>query len=332
MVTKLIIDCDPGVDDTMALMYAALHPDIELLAVGTVWGNVDVVTGTRNALHTLQMVGAADVPVAQGAAGPMVGAEPEFAGYVHGEDGQGNAYDGAPVYDVAPIGAAQQIVEIARRHPGEVRLVAVGPLTNLAAALVLEPDLPSLVDGVSIMGGAALAPGNATSVAEANIWHDAEAAAAVFRAKWDIIMVGLDVTMKVLITPERRAVLDNGGSAGRYLSTIMQFYGDFCAATAFGTWNATMHDTLAVAAAAGTLIVREAPVVNVEVDYSGGPSHGSTLCDLRGRYMGFPSQEGAHCTVLLDIDDSIADDVVAIISEYRGAAEKRSRAQAGHSD
>lgn len=318
MTTKMVLDCDTGIDDTMALLYAALHPEIDLLAVGSVWGNVDVQTATRNTIHTLEMVGKGHVPVAPGAAGPLSGAEAVFANYVHGDDGQGNTYDGAPVGPAAPTTAAQQIIDLVHANPGEVWLVPVGPLTNIAIALALDPDLPRLVAGVSVMGGNALAPGNATPAAEANIAHDAEAAAAVFRAPWPIVMAGLDVTMKVLITPQRRAVLDEGGAVARYLSRIMQFYGDFYADSLFGSWMAAMHDTIAVAAAAGTLTVNTAPVVNVEVDCSGGPSHGATVCDLRGIYAGFPPQEGAHCKVLLDVDDSIADDVLALIAAYRG--------------
>lgn len=314
-LTKIILDCDPGVDDTMALMYAALHPDIELLAVGTVWGNVDVPMGTRNAIHTLEMVRAGHIPVAQGAARPILGEEQEYAYFVHGDDGQGNAYDDAPVGSAAPISAAQQIVETARAHPGEAWIAAVGPLTNLAAALVLEPDLPSLVAGVSIMGGTAMSPGNVSPVAEANIWHDPEAAAAVFAAAWPITMAGLDVTMKVHITPERRAALAAGGPAAQYMSQILGFYGDFCAQT-FGTWTATMHDTIAVAAAAGTLRINSAPVIDIVIDTSDGPSRGATLCDLRGLYSGNPSIPGARHTLLLDIEDSIADDVVALIAAY----------------
>ena len=318
MTTKMILDCDPGVDDTMALMYAALHPDIELMAVGTVWGNVDVATATRNAIHTLEMIDAAHVPVAPGAAQPLRGTEPQYGYFVHGDDGQGNAYDGEPVGPATTTTAPQQLIDIARAHPGQAWLVAVGPLTNIAVALALEPELPRLVAGISIMGGSALAPGNATPVAEANIWHDTEAASAVFGADWTIIMAGLDATMKVLITPKRRAVLDGGGKAAQYLSRILQFYGEFCAKT-FGAWNATMHDTIAVAAAAGTITVNEGPVAHVEIDCSDGPSRGATVCDLRGNYAGYPPQDGAHCTVLLDIDDAIADDVVALIAAHRRA-------------
>jgi len=316
---KMILDCDTGVDDTMAIMYAALHPGIDLIGVGTVWGNVDVPLATRNTLRVLDLVGRGDVPVAQGAAGPLLGGPAEFAYNVHGRDGQGDAADDAPVRPATSTTAAQQIVDLVRANPGEVWLVPVGPLTNIATALALDPELPELVAGVSIMGGAALAAGNVSPVAEANIWHDAEAAAAVFRAPWQIIMAGLDVTMKVIITRDHANRLAGSGEAGRYMARIMEHYGDFYRDNAFGEWCCAMHDTIAVAAAAGTLDVRLAPVVNVEVDTTGGPGHGQTIVDLRGQYLGYPEQEGAHCAVLLDIDDRIADEVVDLIGAHGDA-------------
>jgi len=313
----MILDCDTGVDDTMAIMYAALHPDIELLGMTTVWGNVDVPTATRNTLRVLDLVGHNHVPVAQGAAGPIAGGPAEFAYEVHGRDGQGGAADNEPVRPAASVSAAQQISDIVRAHPGEVWLVPVGPLTNIAAALALDPELPSLVAGVSLMGGSALAPGNVTPAAEANIWHDAEAAAAVFRAPWHIIMSGLDVTMKIVITREHSDRLQAGGEAARYMARIMEHYGEFYRTVVFGEWSCAMHDTIAVAAAAGTLDVKLAPIVNVEVDTSGGPAHGQTIADLRGAHQGYPEQAGAHCAVLLDVDTKIADEVVDLIAAYK---------------
>lgn len=316
MATKILLDCDTGVDDTMAILYAALHPDIELVGIGSVWGNVDVPTATRNSIHTLEMVGKGHIPVAQGAAGPLLRKDTYFAYFVHGDDGQGNAGTGREVGPPVAGTAAEQIVRLARQYPGEVTLVPVGPLTNVALALAMEPELPSLIKEVVLMGGTALAPGNVTPVAEANIAHDAEASHAVFRAPWPITMVGLDVTMKTLITAERRAVLESGGSVGRYMSRILQFYGEYFENNDFGEWRACMHDTMAVAAAAGTLDIQLAPTVNVEVDVSGGPGHGQTICDLRGMYMGFPPQEGAHCRVVLEASDSIADEVVKLIADF----------------
>ena len=316
MTTKMILDCDTGVDDTMAIMYAALHPDIELLAVGTVWGNVEVEKGTRNSLRVLDLCGATEVPVAQGAAGPLLGGETEYAYHVHGEDGQGNQADDVAVRAAANTTAAQQIIDIVRQHPGEVWLVPVGPLTNIATALALDPELPKLVAGVSLMGGSAQAPGNVSFVAEANIWHDAEAAQAVFAASWPIIMAGLDVTMKVLITEDHKEQMLAGGEVGNYMGRIIDFYGEFYRDVVFGKWCCAMHDAIAVAAAAGHLDVKLAPTVNVQVDTTGGPGHGQTLVDLRGKYQGYPEQPGAHTQVLLEIDGGIADEIVTLIADH----------------
>lgn len=321
MAIKMVLDCDTGIDDAVAIMYAALHPGIELLGIGSVWGNVEVELATRNTLRVLDIAGRSDVPVAEGAAGPLLGGPAEYSYDAHARDGQGGAGDGEPVRSAAPVTAAQQIIDLVRAHPGEVWLVPVGPLTNLAAALVLDPELPSLVAGVSIMGGSALAPGNISPAAEANIWHDPEAAAAVFRAPWPIAMAGLDVTMTALLTTEHRDRLAASGVAGQYLARILQYYGEFYSGRAFDRWVCVMHDAIAVAYAAGDLDVRLGPVVNVEVDTTDGPGRGQTVADLRGKYRGFPDQPGAHCRVLLDIDTRIVDEIVDLIAAHRGPHE-----------
>jgi purine nucleosidase len=261
------------------------------------------------------------VPVAPGAAGPRNGGPAEFSTGVHGADGQGGAGDGLPVRAAAATTAARQIVDLVRAHPGQVWLVPVGPLTNIAEALDLDPGLPALVAGVSLMGGSARAPGNVTPVAEANVWHDPEAAAAVFRAPWPIVMAGLDVTMGALITPAHRDRLAASGEAGRYLARILQHYGEFYRDSVFGEWVCCVHDAVAVAAAAGALEVRLAPLVHVEVDTGDGPGRGQTIADLRGVHRGFPDQEGAHCRVLLDIDTRIVDEIVELIAAHRGPGE-----------
>jgi purine nucleosidase len=317
---KMLLDCDTGVDDTLAILYAALHPDIDLLGVGSVWGNVDVDTATRNSLHTVAMAGQPEVPVARGAAGPITGRPAEFAPHVHGADGQGNRGTGRPVQPAAEGTAAEQIVRIARRHPGEVELVAVGPLTNVALALGLCPELPSLLRGVTIMGGAALAPGNVTEVAEANIWHDPEAAEAVFAAGWPMTMVGLDVTMRTTLDGDQLDRLATGGSLARYVADIIELYAGFFAVTAFGERRSCMHDLLAVAIAAGTLVPDLAPVVHARVDSGDGPGRGQTLCDLRGMYMGYPEQLGARCRVVLECDRAFGDQVVDLLVAAGDAA------------
>ena len=320
MAQKMLLDCDTGVDDTMAILYAALHPDVELLGVGAVFGNVPVEMATRNTTHTLAMVGRDDVPVARGAEGPLDGRPQTYAFFVHGDDGQGNAGTGRPVAPPVGESAAEQIVRIATEQPGEVELVALGPMTNLALALQLCPDLPKLVKGVTIMGGAAEAPGNVTPVAEVNIWFDPDAAAAVFAAPWHVTMVGLDVTMRTTLNESHRSQLAAGGTVGDYVARILDFYFDFCADRELGERSGCMHDTVAVAVAAGSLVPTLAPVVDVRVDTSDGIGRGQTVCDLRGRYMGFPAQPGAHCTVVLETDPAFADEAVTLIASAGDAA------------
>lgn len=319
MSVPVLLDCDTGVDDTLAILVAALHPDTELVGVGSVWGNVDVDTATRNSLHTVHMAGRPDVPVARGAARPLIGTPPVYAFHVHGDDGQGNAGTGRTVGAPVAGSAAEQIVRLARSRPGEIELVAVGPMTNLALALGLCPELPQLVRGVTIMGGAALAPGNVTEVAEANIWCDPEAAAAVFRAPWSLTMVGLDVTMRTTLDESHRARLAAGGSLGRYVARILDHYMGYFAATSFGVRRSCMHDALAVAVACGALVPDLAPTVRALV-VTDGPARGQTVCDLRGRYMGYPPQDDAHCRVVLEADPAYADVVVDLLVAAGDAA------------
>lgn len=324
---KMVLDCDTGVDDTLAILYAALHPAVELLGVGAVWGNVDVDTATRNSLHTVHLAGRPEVPVARGADRPLLQTPPVYGFHVHGDDGQGNAGTGRSYGSPVAGSAAEQIIRLARQHPGEVEVVAVGPLTNVAIALGLCPELPSLVRGITIMGGAALAPGNVTEVAEANISCDPEAAAAVFNADWTVTMVGLDVTMRTTLDDGHRARLAAGGTLGRYVAGILDHYIGYFAAAAFGERRSCMHDALAVAVAAGTLVPTVAPLVRAYVSTE-GPTRGQTVCDLRGMYMGYPEQEGAHCRPVLETDPAFADEVVDLLVAAGDAAtsvEKESR-------
>ena len=317
---KMLLDCDTGVDDTLAILYAALHPRVELVGVGAVWGNVDVDTATRNSLHTVAMAGQPEVPVARGAAGPITARPAVFAPHVHGADGQGDRGTGRPVQPAVEGTAAEQIIRSARANPGEVELVAVGPLTNVALALALCPELPALLRGVTIMGGAALAPGNVTEVAEANIHNDPEAAAAVFAAGWPLTMVGLDVTMRTTLDGGQLYKLAEGGSLARYVAGIVELYAGFFAATSFGERRSCMHDLLAVAIAAGTLVPDLAPTVHARVDTGDGPGRGQTICDLRGRYMGYPEQPGARCRVVLECDPAFGDQVVDLLVRAGDAA------------
>ncbi len=196
---KVIFDTDPGVDDAMALYYALAHPDIEVVGITTTFGNVFVEQATRNALYLSALAGR-NIPVAQGAAKPMFKQAEPPPDFIHGADGLGNLPHRLPVAQQADTRtAAQFIVETARQYPGQITLVAVGPLGNLAAALQLDPELPTLVREVILMGGTVIESGNVSPVAEANIWNDPHAADMVFTAGWPLTMVGLDVTHQVIV-------------------------------------------------------------------------------------------------------------------------------------
>ncbi|MEX1080137.1 MAG: nucleoside hydrolase [Homoserinimonas sp.] len=314
MTIKVLLDCDTGCDDTLAILYAAQHPEIDLLGIGAVWGNVSAEIAARNSAHALAMLGKEHIPVAPGAVGPITGRPGEFAYHVHGDDGQGNVGDADFQPTLAGETAAEQIIRLVKDNPNEVEIIAVGPLTNLAIALAMLPQLPELVRGVTIMGGAALVPGNVTSTAEANIWCDPESAAAVFNASWRLRMVGLDVTMRTLIDESHREQLLAGGSIARYVGRMLDFYFDFFTKNAFGERSSCMHDALAVAIGADILTPDLAPTVNAVVDTSDGPGRGQTVCDLRGMYMGFPEQAGARCEVVLKSDPAFAKQVIDVIS------------------
>lgn len=313
MERPLVIDCDTGVDDAFAVLFGALTPGVELAALTTVWGNVPVDVGARNNLALLDLIGRRDVPVAVGASGPSNGNDPWFSEHVHGADGQGgHARPPHPDQAFHEKDAAQLIVDLARERPGEIGLVPIGPLTNIARALELDPELPKNVRSVTIMGGAADAPGNATPVAEANIFHDPEAAAAVLAAPWPITLVPLDVTMRVVITEEHRARLAAGGPVGRYLARISDFYYDFNAERNYGVRCSPMHDAVAVAIAVGAVEATTADV-SVVVDTTNGPGRGQTICDTRHKYRGYAPPTGTT-TLVLDVAPGFPDLLVERLS------------------
>lgn len=195
---KVIFDTDPGVDDAMALYFALAHPGIDVVGITTTFGNVSVEQASTNVLYLCALAGRL-VPVAQGASKPWVKAPGTPPDFIHGADGLGNL----PTRQACSAqtdgrSAAQFIVDMARAQPGEITLVAVGPLGNVQQALQLEPALPRLLREVIVMGGTITEPGNVSPVAEANIWNDPHAAEQVFMAGWKLTMVGLDVTHRVV--------------------------------------------------------------------------------------------------------------------------------------
>ena len=243
---KVILDTDPGIDDAMAILFALRSPALDVLGITTVFGNADTDVGTANALRLVELAGH-DVPVARGAEHPWVGPKAPAPDFVHGADGLGNINAPPPAGKAIGMSAAEFIVATAHKYPGDVTLIAVGRLTNLALALALEPRLPTLVKEVVLMGGSASARGNVTPVAEANVWGDPHAADIVFAAPWGVTMVGLDVTTRVLMRDElllRMAGKDE--RVGGFLYRISRFYRRFHESTGV-TGGFYVHDPSAVA-------------------------------------------------------------------------------------
>lgn len=244
---KIIIDTDPGVDDAMAIFLALRSPELELIGLTTVFGNVHTDLATTNALRLLEIAGRRGIPVAHGAGKPL---EREYRGpvpFIHGDDGQGNTHLPLPEGLAINQSAAEFIVDQVMGAPGLVTLVPIGPLTNIALALRLEPRIAENVREVVLMGGNALVPGNASPAAEANIHNDPEAAELVFGTEWPVTMVGLDVTHEVVMSPEQMAVLERARNPlARHLCAITPLYQHFVEASS-AMRGYFIHDPSAIA-------------------------------------------------------------------------------------
>jgi purine nucleosidase len=274
----LILDCDTGIDDALALFYGAAH-GAEYVACTVTHGNVPVDVGSRNTLTILEALGLEQVPVFTGAARPL--AQPLMtAEFVHGHDGLGDA-GVTPSARVARDLAAVEIVRLARERPGELSLVAVGPLTNIGLALMLEPRLPELVRQVVVMGGAVGVPGNASELGEANVWHDPEAAALVVEAPWDVLFVGLEITMRTALPKAAiERIAATAHPVGRLAWRIMQHYLDVYEKV-LGERSCVLHDPLAMALALDPSLATYR-TVSVYVDTGTSRSRGAIVGDLRG--------------------------------------------------
>ena len=247
MARKIIIDTDPGVDDAMAIFFALCSPELDVIGLTTVFGNVETGLATTNALRLLDIAGRKDIPVAEGAKDPLTRDFEGPAPFVHGSDGQGDTLLPKSRRKPLPIPAAQFIIEQLRKHKGEVTLVPIGPLTNIALALRLEPQIVDWVDEVVLMGGNAMAPGNASPAGEANIRNDPEAADLVFGADWQVTMIGLDVTLKVHMTPDDIAEYEtHDNPMSRHITRILPHYRAYFEAN-YDAQGIYVHDSSAIA-------------------------------------------------------------------------------------
>src|SRR5213083_736683 len=236
--TPILIDCDPGHDDAIALLLAVASPEVELLGVTSVAGNQTLEKTTANAIRVLEFVGRADVPVAAGADRPLV-REQFVASEVHGETGLDGPDLPTPQSEPVAQHAVDYLAEKIRDSERPVTLIPVGPLTNVALLFALHPD--ARPERIVLMGGA-IAEGNVTPAAEFNIWCDPEAAARVFTSGIDLTMIGLDVTHKALFTNEHEQRLR--GNVGEMVTALLEFYGRFH--KQYYNWNGSpIHDAVA---------------------------------------------------------------------------------------
>lgn len=281
-----LYDCDTGIDDAMTLLYLAslVHAgEAGLVGVGTVHGNIDPLTGALNTLRILEAAGVKagehGVPVAVGAGRPMA-QDVHYAVEWHGTDGLGDTRLPEPAGRPVAEPAAAQIVRLARAMPGELTLLATGPLTNLGAALLLDAELPSLIREVVVMGGAFDHPGNITTHAEANIWHDPEAADLVFAADWPVVLVPLDATHPTAVHDDwldRLAAHDT--PVARLAARVLDFYIDAYTPT-LKRRGAVIHDALAAMLAVDPGLGRYAHRP-VRVELRGELTRGTTVWDAR---------------------------------------------------
>jgi inosine-uridine nucleoside N-ribohydrolase len=278
-VIPLLVDCDPGQDDAIALLLALASPELELQGVTTVAGNQTLDKVTANAIRVLELAGRGDIPVAAGADRPLAG-DLVVAADAHGETG----LDGPdlPPPQAAPV--AEDAVEFlaARIRAAEqpLTLVATGPLTNVASLLDAHPEAAARLARIVLMGGA-IAEGNQTASAEYNVWVDPEAAARVFTGGLDVTMVGLDVTNRAVLMPEHADRLREHGRVGAAVAAMLDFYGRYYS-EAYAHGGCPVHDSLAVAYVVRPDLLRVLHR-HVEVDTAHGICRGRTVVDMRRR-------------------------------------------------
>ncbi|TFD26173.1 nucleoside hydrolase [Cryobacterium cryoconiti] len=272
----IYLDCDTGIDDALALAFLLATPGIRLVGIGTVNGCVNPAVAAANTLSLLATAGRDDVPVAIGAYEPVSGVSRRGATHMHGRNGIGDVLLPRSRRNPVEESATELLIRLAHEHAGRLEVITVGPLTNLAEALYLDPELPRLVRRVTIMGGAVFAPGNAGKFAEANIAADPTAAADVFAASWPVTLVPLDATAPHSFDEtHRRELASSSGLTQQALAAMLGTCLTQCGKQ-FSTRHFALPNSLAVAFATGDLDSERAPTLRVCVDLSAGPRRGQT--------------------------------------------------------
>ncbi|ERN13083.1 probable uridine nucleosidase 1 [Amborella trichopoda] len=245
---KIIIDTDPGIDDSITILMAFQSPGLEVLGLTTVFGNVATKDATRNALHLCEIAGYPDLPVSEGSPEPLKGGEPRIDDFFHGSDGLGNTFPPSPKGKKIGKSASEFLVDKITEHPGEVSILALGPLTNLALAIKRDSSVAKKVKKVVVLGGAFFATGNVNPAAEANIYGDPEAADIVFTCGADIVIVGINITTQVILTDSDLSELRaSNGKHAKYLSNMCLFYRDWHVKSD-GVHGIFLHDPVCFAA------------------------------------------------------------------------------------
>ncbi len=306
MPKKIIIDTDPGVDDTIAITTALRSPELEVIGLTSVFGNAPGPITAKNALRLVELEDNGHIPVARGSDIPLVAPLEKLGTWVHGEDGMGNTNPPDPKGTLAAESAAEFIVKMAHQFPGEITLVPVGPLTNIALALRIDPKIASLIHDVVIMGGAVTVPGNMTAVAEANIYHDPHAADIVMAAGWPLTIVGLDVTEKTVMTPDyHQSLFKAGNPAVKLIESILPCYQGYFDKFEGLNGSTYTHDPSAISFIIDPDLfqVREAPVFVA----TNGRCFGQTAADWRGQW-----EDRKPVKICVDVDSGA---VLALIKE-----------------
>ena len=306
---RVIIDTDPGIDDAAAILFALASPELRVEALTTVFGNVSVEQCTTNALTILEAARRTDVPVHRGAGRPFGLGEPQFSAHIHGGDGLGDAGLPEPDTEAQSRPGAFEIVERVLASPGEITLVALGRLTNLALAISVEPRVAEALADVVVMGGAVTVAGNVTPVASANLWGDPQAADVVYRSGARIAQVGLDVCEKVEFSAEQLdSVWAADTAATRLLRAAVPFIqGAYRSRDRLRSpGGAQFNDVPAMAYAIDPSLftMREA---YVRVEHRSELTRGQTVADLKGL-----TGEPANARVAVDVD---ADRLTSLWSE-----------------
>ena len=280
----MIIDVDPGIDDAMAVFYAVRRPGMKLEALTTTFGNTDTAIATDNALRVLELLGRPDIPVAKGVERSFIHPYVRRADHIHGSNAIGDIELPEPKIRPTDEHASDLIIRMAKESPGEITLCPVGPVTNVALALVKAPEIAKLLRKIVIMGSTIFHPGihgPAAPMVDANFANDPEAAHIVLQSGADITLVGMDVTMTTLFSAEMiDEVAREGDEAAKTLMRMTKFYVKAYTSMHPGIAGCGPHDPLAVAVAEDPSLARTEPMF-VDVELHGELTRGQTIADRR---------------------------------------------------